>query len=332
MIIRKILNKLLPSSSNVEVVEEGKKCLNNEMLRRELVEHFRQEMDFYSVGRRVLYPMSFNILMHKNDYDKLSMTFPFILPEIIASFYEAIKQKSKNIRGCDKTSPMKFWYFQFASTNFTVNDGVMKFIDEGDVITLASLSETNVGGSNISEEQNVHVSFKCANSKVDNNNIRLEAIRNIDILGDGVFRFKFDINMNEDIGSIEASRSDSTTNLDSGNVKAVISYSSTNGKVVHYSMTNNNVIISGISDPRHDANIFKIDSPDIINCHVEIRYQVETKKFQICAYAKTRLNMRELQLSIGGNTKWYDMSQNSKIFLNDALNLEFKANVSFVNR
>ena len=80
------------------------------------------------------------------------------------------------------------------------------------------------------------------------------------------------------------------------------------------------------------ANILIINSEAVDVGHVQIRYVKETNKFQLCAYSKTRLNMREVPISVGGAPIWKDMAYNSDIFLNDEVNIKFKASDSIISR
>jgi hypothetical protein len=51
----------------------------------------------------------------------------------------------------------------------------------------------------------------------------------------------------------------------------------------------------------------------------------------LAAFAKTRLNEREVPLSTVGAPQWVTLAKfNSHIFLNDAINIEFNANSDLV--
>ena len=79
-------------------------------------------------------------------------------------------------------------------------------------------------------------------------------------------------------------------------------------------------------------NILIINSEAVDVGHVQIRYVKETNKFQLCAYSKTRLNMREVPISVGGAPIWKDMAYNSDIFLNDEVNVKFRASEAIISR
>jgi hypothetical protein len=92
------------------------------------------------------------------------------------------------------------------------------------------------------------------------------------------------------------------------------------------------VILSGLKETRKMENIMIINSEAVEVGHVQIRYVKESNKFQLCAYAKTRLNMREVPISVGGVPIWKDMSFHSDIFLNDEVNVKFSASDAIISR
>ena len=79
-------------------------------------------------------------------------------------------------------------------------------------------------------------------------------------------------------------------------------------------------------------NILIINNDAVDIGHIQIRYVKETNRFQLCAYSKTRLNMREVPISVGGTPIWKEMPFNSDIFLNDEINIKFKASESLLLR
>ena len=88
-----------------------------------------------------------------------------------------------------------------------------------------------------------------------------------------------------------------------------------------------NIIISGNTEKRRGRDIFLIESDAVEESHVQIRYNQTSKTFELAAWAKTRLNQREVPLSIGNTPNWVNLSKfNSKLLLNNTVNIEFDAN------
>ena len=77
--LQKILDFFAPKAS-LESCKRDEE-LSNKVLLSELREHFKEELDKLSVGERMLYPMSFKILLHHEDYNNVKESFPFVLPD-----------------------------------------------------------------------------------------------------------------------------------------------------------------------------------------------------------------------------------------------------------
>lgn len=276
-------------------------------------------MDDLSVGKRILYPMSFNILLHPDDYNNVCESLPFILPEVIAGFYAAIKTKSESILDSYATPPATDWFFQFASSKTKTENGEDVYIERGEIITIAHLTTLDISkiqrGAKIEDSK---LSIKCVNSNVNQTNINQEALLGMDILSNGTFVFKFDKNMSQSQSDIEGSKRDRS------NALATLYYDE-NGQKIPLYMYDNLVTISGPDETRKALNILIINNKAVQKSHIQIQYDKERNTFQLCAFAKTCVNMRVLELSEGGNLKWNSLSYNSNIFLNDTVNIQFKA-------
>ena len=63
--LKKILDFFAPKNESYS--PKGDEVLSNKVLLTELREHFKSELEKLSVGDRMLYPMSFKILLHHED-------------------------------------------------------------------------------------------------------------------------------------------------------------------------------------------------------------------------------------------------------------------------
>lgn len=301
--------------------------ITNKVLLNELVTHFEQSMEELSVGRRLLYPMSFNILMHPDDYNLTKESFKYVLPEVISQFYAIIKrEKDKYHDGVNYAAPAKYWFFQFSACQYGEKDGHDEFLERGKIITTGSLTtfDFRAAQNEIQTETNIQLSVKCLNSKTNANNINMKALLGIDILSEGAYSFNFDENLNEDTFKIELS----SRSRDKG--WAFLRW--TEGtEAMKFSMYDMYIDISGSLETRTNRNICRINSDAVSVSHVQIRYNQTTQTFQLAAFAKTRLNSREVPLSVGGTPNWVTLPKfNSKLFLNDAVSIEFNANSDIV--
>lgn len=299
--------------------------VTNKILYQELVEHFNEQIDELSVGRRLLYPMSFNILMHPDDYNTAQESLPFVLPEVISAFYTSIKEKANSFgQDVNFSPPATYWFFQISACQVGEKSGEEDFIKRGEIVTTGSLTTFDIHKAqqgNVRQEANVHLSVKCQNSNTNHNNINMDALLGMDILSEGSYTFNFDKNLIGDTSRITAASNFQRKSL------ATLRWVSVNGNYQVYDMLDNYIDISGSAETRSTSNIVRIDNDAVVVSHVQIKYDEQAKTFALAAYEKTRLNSREVPLSTGGAPLWVPLPKfNSRIFLNDTVSIEFNAN------
>lgn len=297
-----------------------KETLTNKRLLKELVDHFRWMLEEESVGQRMLYPMAFKILLAPEDYNSRKQSLPFVLPEVVAAFYAIIDEKKNEYP--DYTPPSRYWYFQFLPSQIDTiqTEGNSHLtVRKGHITTVASLMTYDIRSGNVSVDNNTRVSVKLDDSNVMNNvNINWDAIKAVDVIDEGTFIYNFDKSLNQDTRHIIES-----SNMAQVSGLAELSYSK-GGKNYHYIMKDNLVHISGRNESRKGSSFFIIDSDTIMDSHVQIKYVDSEKKFQIAAYGPVRLNSRKIDESSGRDVKWYDLSNNSSIFINDEIKVRFE--------
>ena len=291
--------------------------ITNEILLQELVTHFNERMKELSVRRRILYPMSFNILMHPDDYNQTEQSFPFILPEIVAEFYASITREKENSAPDAKYAPpAKYWFFQFSACEVDGNS----FIQPGQIVTTGNLVTFDITKAlqDNMHEANVRLSVKCQNSSTNDNNINMNALLGMNILGGGIFTYDFDMDLSEDTNRIKAVSGRQSTKW------AQLRWSMGSHELI-YDMMDEYIDISGSTDSRKTRNIFHIPSDAIGTTHVQIKYDRKNNSFWLAAFAKTRLNEREVPVS-NAVPHWIPIPKyNTKIFMNDSISVEFNA-------
>ncbi|MBR6018137.1 MAG: hypothetical protein IK073_05910 [Paludibacteraceae bacterium] len=304
--------------------------ITNQVLLHELVAHFEDRIEELSVGKRLLYPMSFNILMHPDDYNRTKESLPFVLPEVVAAFYGVIRRKAKDYSaGVNYAPPATYWFFQFSACQIGTNvEGKEDFIKQGEIVTTGSLTTFDIFRAqrgNMRTEANVHLSVKCQNSNTNDNNINMDALLGMEILSEGSYTFPFDKSLNEDSSRISMKSEAERKGW------AELRWAAANGGYNVYEMMDTYIDISGSAETRQTRNILRIESDAVSVSHVQIKYDQATQTFSLAAYAKTRLNSREVPLSSGGAPQWIMLpKKNSKIFLNDTVSVEFNANPDLV--
>lgn len=295
--------------------------LTNKRLLEELTSHFKIMLNAESVGQRMLYPMSFNILMDPTDYNNRRQSLPFVLPQVVSAFYGIIDDMRQEYP--DYTPPAKYWYFQFSACQLgtiQTGDSTPLIVRKGHITTVATLLTFDIKeANNISVNNNTRVSIKLDDSNVMNDvNVNWNAIKNLDVLSDGTFTYNFDNTLSRDTQRIT-----DNSNMAEVNGIAELSYSQ-GGRNYHFIMKDNLIHISGKNEMRKGRSFFILESSEIKDSHVQIKYLPSEKKFQIAAYGPTRLNSRKITESSGGDVYWHDLANNSSIFINNKISVKFE--------
>lgn len=324
--LKKILDKfkpeepILPLSPEVPNPNPGSVSSNtitNQQLLDQLVSHFSEALLNESVGNRMLYPMSYNVIMHNEDYNARIQALPFVLPEIVAAFYSKISEMSN--RFPNYNPPARYWFFQFSGCNVEniPQGGNVLNIQRGRLTTIAHLltsDESEPLGTSI--EANVNVSIKIEGSDVmAGTNIDPNALKNLDMVSENIFKFKFDPTLNGDTRRIQA-----YSNME----LAELSY--TDGAYNYkFSMQDNLIHVSGNRETRKGREIFKVNDDNIQNSHVQIKHDQVEQRFYIAIFGNTRVNGRMVQMSQGGDVIWHPLANNSTIFFPDSMkSIKFK--------
>lgn len=317
-LVKKILD-IFKGSKEIEDLNSDQ--LTNKRLLEELTSHFKTMLNTESVGQRMLYPMSFNILMDPADYNNRRQSLPFVLPQVVSAFYGIIDDMRQEYP--DYTPPAKYWYFQFSACQLgaiQTGNSTPLIVRKGHITTVATLLTFDIKeANNVSVNNNTRMSIKLDDSNVMNDvNVNWNAIKNLDILSDGTFIYNFDNTLSRDTQRIT-----DNSNMNEVNGIAELSYS-TGGRNYHFIMKDNLIHISGKNEMRKGRSFFILENPDIKDSHVQIKYLPSEKKFQIAAYGPTRLNSRKITESSGGDVYWHDLANNSSIFINDEISVKFE--------
>lgn len=317
---KKILDGFKAENEGSGKSEGHSKELNNQHMLKELMTHFKSMLEYESFGRRMLYPMSFTILMHPDDYQKRLPYLPLVVPEIVASFYSVIESKRRMYPNFEP--PANYWYFQFVPCDNGMQLGmdIPAEVEPGKILTIASLTTPDTGDhGNTTVDTNTRVSVKLENSNVNNDvNLNMNALRNLNVFGEGTFTCDFDMALNQDHERIR-----DNSNIAAASGLAELTYSR-DGRNYHYVMKDNLIHISGEDELRRGRAFFIIEGEHRIrNSHVQIRYLPGEKKFQIAAFGPARLNSGRMDVSGGGNVIWYDLANNSSIFIDGLVSVRF---------
>lgn len=293
----------------------------NSKLYNDLQECFTENLEKLSVGERMLYPMSFTILMHQSDYEEIKESLGYVLSETVRRFYRIIDKYQTEFP--NYIPPAMYWFFNISGSKLDripIANGQYLEIHKGEFTPIAHLYSHNFDNrqDNVRESQDLRVSVRIRNSDVYSNvNLNPEVLKDFETLADGVFKIPFNKSLPNNAQEILED-----SNITEINGLAELSYSRF-GKTVYFTMRDKLIHISGKNEQRKGGSFFILNSENIKDSHVQIKYVANEKKFQLAAYGPTRLNARKVIESNGGNIVWYDLSNNSTIFINDEISVKF---------
>jgi hypothetical protein len=278
----------------------------------EIVSCFVDNIAMLSIGKRMLYPTSFNILLHPDDYHAVEQSLPFIVNEVTNSFYDKIRERNKQYQNSDP--PSTYWFFQFSpcaelvfpASTIKRNDIKDTIIETGQPFIMCSLYSTEIGRGNTESVANVKMSLKPKNSATfETVDINPAALRGIDILGKGIFKIPISMDFQPDT-KLPASQ---------GNVYAQIKFTDQDGSKV-YSMVDKEIIITqknGAS--KAQTHFLYINHPALQPSHARIRYVPGNGSFLIAAFEGVKLNGAVLPVSPNNDPQWVLLPNDSKIMI-----------------
>jgi hypothetical protein len=305
--IKEVLERLLPDVRHQPTI-------NNEKFVNGFEAYFKRKIKSgeggFSVNKDLLlFPMSFDVLMHPDDYNSLGKdAVRILLALVVSKFYAAIKSVKEDYRWY--VPPATDWFFRFSQCKFKDENGQEKPIEKGCVSITSDLTHVNFMSTQKTEKNKIF-SVDVKGSKIIETNINPNVLSGMEVLGDGIYCFPYDEDMKEDVSFI-------ANPLKAKQACATLCWSEKANKQTFY-MKDAYIDISGSSDTRKGRNICHINSDAVISQHVQIRYNQATESFQLAAYAWTLLNESEVPLSNANETpKWMDLPRyNSRLLLGE---------------
>lgn len=321
-ILKKIIEMFSPEEPQADRQEtrmQRKGGLTNQVILDELKKHFEMDLKNRSVGERMLYPMSFTIILYQDDFNARHEDFPFLVPEVVKAFYSIIREQKET--HTDYTHPANYWNFHFVPCEMpTVRFGNMeKEVNGGHVLIWATIfDELDQSRTEVSADINISVRSDQSNV-IDRININREALPRLDMLSDRHFKIGFNPSLTYD------ARDRRTTEANAEQQRATVSYRA-NSKTYTYTMTGDSMRISGRSDHRKDRDIFRLESNLVKETHAEIRYFPEADRFRLVAFGPAIVDEVQVPVSSGGKLQWTELSRKSQIILEDIV-LKFESKI-----
>lgn len=320
-----ILEKLSIESDGKSVPKSGKVTIG--YIKRKLGSEFEQEMDMESDDEtsELIFPTSFHILMHPDDYENRKVFFERWGPIILSRIYAVIRKKKcrmelkhKLFKSFGKKYPkVKYmptdarWCIQFTPVDVGGNlrKGDLDFILS---YTIPFKIEYAQNTPRIVQDPNCTMMTRDPKTK----ELREQPVEGIRTLGEGVRIYPFDKSLQdaqEDINELFSNSKKELATLQWNNLE--------------WPMYDTYIEISGMEETRKGSNIIKINSDRVKRTHVAIQYK--DNGFQLAAWGKTMINERDVELSTDpAHIKWEKLMSKSTIVLNDAVVVRFKANLA----
>ena len=321
--------------SNVDVKYKNG-SLTNQNIYDEMLKLFESKLTEMSVGERMIYPMTFNIILHEDDYQYLRGSLPLVFKEIIKKFGDIIRKYTPKYP--DNQNPARQWTFQVAgcSNDIPLGDGEFLEVSKGSINVMeVGLFYEDAAANNNEAPKNVRVTVKPRNSMVYKNlNLNMDVYKNIFPISEGVMQYPFDKSVLQTADTAKTnnvSSNASGTNETSmggrqtmftGNENASLSYTKDGNKYT-YMIKSNLVHISGENDVRTDESIFHLKSKKVKDSHVQIRFNPNEKRYQIIAYGPVCLNEKIMEESSGSKEGWIPLPNKSNILINGEICVKF---------
>jgi hypothetical protein len=290
--------------------------LTRQELHDQIFEHFKIRFKEETTTRSMLFPTSFCILLHPDDYKDRQQGFAASSKDIAEEFHDFIRDRLTKYPGYRPHAT--YWSFQFSPANTDdVINGTNHSSNVGlkEPVIISTIYSVDFSANNMHTETNIRATKRPKNSQtMEQLNINKDALLGMNILDKDKFQIYFDKSFNK-----------ITDDVSNDKTLAVLSFN-TGAQITYYSMIDPLIYISGKNDTRQGTNVLKLNSETITGNYAQIKYYREENKFKIAVFEKTKLNERNVQLSKGGDLYEVDLPNNSDILISDTINVKFKRN------
>jgi hypothetical protein len=299
------------------------KPLTNQKIIDKIIEVYKQRFKEETTRQTMLFPTCFRIYLHPSDFEKRQDAFN-VLSRDLANEFNAFNRAEMN-KYKHNIPHAEYWLFQFVELKKGEIVDDIDTVEMGDLYTISTLysKDFSKNKDNISNEGNVVMTKQPKNSTnpQELNNTNINAFLGMEML-DGN-RYKVDIKENYEEVKVIPKSEDKTQILESDTFAYLIcdkNFISDTQRGNKYNITTNYVFISGKNDTRSGVQYVNVDYPLPIDI-VQIKH--ENGKFLLAAFGKVRLNQILVPESKGA-PDWMELSDNSRILINDEVSIEFK--------
>ena len=289
---------------------------------------FQERLKEETTSEFLLFPTCFYIYLHQADYDKRKEAFGHTVKGVVNLFHKDIRKKMTTYP--DYIPHATHWRIQFLLFRegmIVEDDGNEIKAKQKEPFIISTIYSTNFSEGYFGSENFVMTTRNRASLTKVNYNVNRDALMGIEQEGN-CFTVKFDQSFAKITNDIY---SDNKSQNSADRAKAVLVI--TGGKFLgvddgkdKYFMTSNELHISGKNDNRTSVTILNIDSDRVLNPHVLIKYFTDDDGFKLAAFGPVRCNEIKTPVSAGDRIVWVNLYNNSDIFINDEININFTTN------
>jgi len=294
----------------------------------EIFSIFQERMQEETTSEYLLFPTCFYIYLHQLDYDKRREAFGHTVKGVVNMFNRHIRKKMLTYP--DYKPHATYWRLQFLPHRegmFTEDNGKEITAKQKEPFIISTIYSTNFSEGNFGEENFVATKRDLSSLKKEHYNVNRDALLGIDQEG-GRFTVKFDSSFANITNEIYSDNNSQSFEKRANAILTILggTFLGVEEGKNKYFMTSNELHISGKNDDRTNMSILKIDNGRILNSHVQIKYFAVEDIFRLAAFGPVKCYEKTVPLSNGDNILWVNLYNNSNIFINEEISINFKIN------
>ena len=290
---------------------------------------FKESLWDDSTDESLLFNTCFHVYVSKEVYDRQEQMFSFTVKDVMRKINRHIIKMTAKFP--DYTPHANYWLFQFSPLNsdgeldtslFKVEDHDQSLGHDGiPVISTLYAPEDN---RHRNDYQRVVATVHSKDSiSIKNWNINLDTLRDMEVMGTSLFRFKF--TMDASVSELSSETRRNHEPIDS--LLAVATLTAQGGKFIRgdqmtraYNMVSDKLYVYGrIGEPETgDKEIARLDSDEVLSPHVIIK---RTPQGTFLAQAKGETVINEV--TVNNMDAWTPLPNNSTILINGRIQLHF---------
>ncbi len=275
-----------------------------------IVQKFKDSIGQLSFANRIVFYHEFIISFNTEDYHEFMRNkqgiFGLIVQECVKKFYEILREYRAQGKTVQPSGSK--WVFRLVSHPDYVR---------GDKGFIGKLLPDN----NAQQEENLRVTFIPRQTGIAQTfDVNHEVLKGFTYYSEGYYELPYE----DDLETENEGQKAATTYA---RLETIFPDQQFSGRKVEYMMKDEEIIISGKEETRHDAHIFRIPSDWVNVPHLRIRYNRADGKFYLASFGEmTTLNENLVARSDVNAPQWVELPVNSRMLLNGIIGVNlFKA-------